>query len=306
MTYSRYRPTKRALLFWTIFIGIGAVLGGTCMLIKPSGEILGMEEMLPYFQILPFSDVLFTNFTFSGIALLLVNGLTNIIATILILMNKKVGIILGGIFGITLMLWICIQFYIFPFNFMSTIYFIFGFIQAITGFMAIVFYKQEHFTINEADYPNIGTNPSLLVVWFSRMGYTKKIAYEMANETGACIYEVKSTEKTKGTLGFWWCGRYGMHKWKMPIEEIKIDLTKFEHITICTPIWVFGLSAVMRSFCTSAKGKIKSVDYVLLHFNNIPYFKVGKEMDELLGIHYTKITSICCRYGKYLNKKIIN
>lgn len=24
---------------------------------------------------------------------------------------------------------------------------------------------------------------------------------------GASVYEVKSTEKTDGTLGFWWCGR---------------------------------------------------------------------------------------------------
>ena len=306
MTKSRYNPTKKALLFWTLFIGIGAIFGGACMLIDPSGKLMGMDAMLPYFKKLPFSDILFTNFIFSGISLLIVNGLTNIIASILIVMNKKLGITLGGIFGITLMLWICIQFYMFPLNFMSTIYFIFGFIQAITGFMASVFYKQEHFIMNESDYPNIGTNKKLLVVWFSRMGYTKKIAYELANKTGACLYEVKSTEKIEGTLGFWWCGRYGMHKWKMPIEDIKVNLEEFDHVTICTPIWVFGLSAVMRSFCSLSKGKIKEADYVLLHFTRTAYFKVGKEMDDLLGLQNSKITSICSRYGKRLNKKIMN
>lgn len=34
------------------------------------------------------------------------------------------------------------------------------------------------------------------------MGYTKKVAYEKANEIGANIIELKTKEKTDGTLGF--------------------------------------------------------------------------------------------------------
>ena len=50
MTKSRYNPTKKALLFWTLFIGIGAMFGGACMLIDPSGKLMGMDAMLPYFK----------------------------------------------------------------------------------------------------------------------------------------------------------------------------------------------------------------------------------------------------------------
>ena len=53
-----------------------------------------------------------------------------------------IGVVFGGVFEETLMMWICIQFYMFPLNFMSTIYFIFGLCQA-TGYMAWVFLKQE-------------------------------------------------------------------------------------------------------------------------------------------------------------------
>lgn len=28
------------------------------------------------------------------------------------------------------------------------------------------------------------------------------------NRTGAEVYEIKSNERTAGTLGFWWCGRF--------------------------------------------------------------------------------------------------
>ena len=110
------------------------------MLLDPSGKTMGMDAMLPYFQVLPFAEVVFQDFTFSGWALLIVNGLTNLTAAARLLARKNAGVVLGGIFGVTLMLWIGIQFYMFPLNFMSTAYFIFGLCQAAAG------------QIREADY----------------------------------------------------------------------------------------------------------------------------------------------------------
>lgn len=84
---SRFQTARRVLIFWTLFIGLGAVAGAVGMLLA----------------------------------------------------KKNSGVVMGGIFGVTLMLWICIQFYMFPPNFMSTIYFMFGFAQAATGCAAWVF-----------------------------------------------------------------------------------------------------------------------------------------------------------------------
>lgn len=139
----RYNTARKWLIFWTLFIGIGAVAGGLSMILDPSGKTLHMDGMLPYFRVLPFADVLFRDFLFSGFALLIVNGLTNLTAAALLLNRKKLGVILGGAFGITLMLWICIQFYMFPLNFMSTAYFIFGLCQAVTGYAAWVRLRRE-------------------------------------------------------------------------------------------------------------------------------------------------------------------
>ena len=140
---SRYNTARKWLIFWTFFIGIGAVGGSLGMLLDPTGKAMHMDAMLPYFQKLPFADVLFRDFTFPGIALLIVNGLTNLTAAVLLIMKKKLGVILGTIFGVTLMLWICIQFYMFPLNFMSTIYFVFGLCQAVTGLLAWKYLQQE-------------------------------------------------------------------------------------------------------------------------------------------------------------------
>lgn len=88
---SRFQPTRRALLFWTLFIGLGAVAGTCMMLLDPTGKAMGMDAMLPYFQVLPFAKILFQDFTFSGIALLIVNGLTNLTAAALLLAKKASG-----------------------------------------------------------------------------------------------------------------------------------------------------------------------------------------------------------------------
>ena len=272
------------------------------MLIDPSGGLMGMDAMLPYFQKLPFAEIVFQDFVFSGISLLIVNGISNLTAAGLLIANKRIGAVLGGVFGITLMLWICIQFYMFPLNFMSTAFFIFGFIQAITGYMTVVFYDQEHFIVSESDYPNIGSDPTKLVVYFSRMGYTKKKALEAADRTGAEIYEVRAAERTSGTLGFWWCGRYGMHRWAMPIEDIGVQLEKYDHVTVCSPVWVFNLCAPMREFCKKASGRIRSADYILVHHQKSLYANAADEMDRLLGLKDTPAVSVCCREGRYLKQ----
>ena len=298
-TKSRYQTARRILIFWTLFIGIGAAAGAAGMLLDPSGKAMGMDAMLPYFQVLPFADVLFRDLTFSGWALLIVNGLTNLTAAGLLLVKKDTGVTLGGLFGVTLMLWICIQFYMFPPNFMSTIYFLFGFAQAVTGYAAGIFRKQEAFIVRRSDYPNIGRNPTRLVVYFSRMGYVKKQALEEANRTGAEVYEIRSTERTEGTPGFWWCGRYGMHRWPMPIEPVGIDLSKYEHITVCAPIWVFALAAPVRSFCMQAAGQIREADYILVHHTGGRYENAAAEMDALLALRHTSLRTIRCRTGKF-------
>lgn len=46
---SRYNTARKMLIFWTLFIGIGAVAGATGMLVDPTGKSMGMDAMLPFF-----------------------------------------------------------------------------------------------------------------------------------------------------------------------------------------------------------------------------------------------------------------
>ena len=201
---ARSHVAGRWLLFWTLFIGLGAVAGASGMLLDPTGRAMGMDTMLPYFQTLPLAEYLYQDYVFPGFALLVVNGLTNLTAAVLLLRRERLGVVLGGVFGVTLMLWICIQFVIFPLNVMSTSYFIFGFCQAVTGFMTWVFCRQEAFQAAQAahaDESGVGRDKTRLVVYFSRMGYVRKLAREAAGRTGAQLYEIRAVERTGGTGG---------------------------------------------------------------------------------------------------------
>lgn len=88
----------------------------------------------------------------------------------------------------------------------------------------------------------------------------------------------------------------------MPIQPVDIDLTAFDHVTICAPIWVFTLAAPVRSFCAQAAGRIREADYILVHHQNSAYANAAEEMDALLGIRHTGLRSIRCREGVYKEK----
>lgn len=282
----RLKVFKVLLLILTLFVGIGAFAGGICMLIKPDGSILQMGALLPYFQVLPFAEVLFKDYTFSGIMLIIINGVTNIIATVFILNNKKIGYVLGTVFGLTLMLWITIQFIIFPFFAIDLVYFIFGFLQLVCGFVALVSFNQENFVFNESDYKDIDENSQTLVVYFSRKKYTKRVAFIKANELKASICEIKTKERTEGDLGFWWCGRFALHRWGMELLPTDIDFSKYEKVVIVTPIWVFRMCAPVRQFILDNKESLKDKKITLIfnHFN--PWLPKGaiKEVEKYIAV----------------------
>lgn len=298
----RYKVSKNILLFICLFIGIGALYGSICMFIDPTGKLLGMDTILIYFKVLPFSNILFNNYIFAGISLLIVNGITNLVASYLLIKNNKTCIILGMIFGFTLVLWIIIQFIILPKNTLSIAFFIIGIIQIIFGYATYVFYLQNNYYVDYTKYKNINKNKDILVVYFSRMGYTKKIAYDYANEVGAYILELNTLEETSGTLGFWWCGRYGMLKRGMAIKDIDINIDEYKKVVIVSPIWVFSLAAPMVEFINGYGSKINKVEYVLTHFMNCKFINVADKMDNILNKKRDKFTSYCIRFGSIVKK----
>lgn len=121
---------KEKTLFWLSgFIALGAFFGGAVMIISPDGTMLGMKPMLIDMGKLPFADILFQNFLFSGFMLILVNGVCNLFTVVGLFRNKFYGAWCGLSSGVMLFCWLSVQWVIFAVNPLTFIYTIFALIQ---------------------------------------------------------------------------------------------------------------------------------------------------------------------------------
>lgn len=127
------RAADISLKFWTLFVGIGAVVGALMMWIDPSGKMWGMDQLLPTLQVLPFKDILFRNFVFSGFVLLFVNGVTQFFAAALLFRRNRYAGAACLLCGVILMMWIALEWVLWGFQALSNAYFVFGALEALTA-----------------------------------------------------------------------------------------------------------------------------------------------------------------------------
>ena len=123
---------KTFLKILTLFIGIGAIGGAVMMWMDPSGVSWGGESMLDLLRAkMPWPDVLFRNFIPSGFALLAVDGLTQLLAALMLFKNHRQAYWAVLICGIILMIWIALEWWIWGFVALSNIFFVLGVLEVV-------------------------------------------------------------------------------------------------------------------------------------------------------------------------------
>lgn len=134
------------------------------------------------------------------------------------------------------------------------------------------------------------------------MGYTKKLAYEKASSLECEIIEIKTKEKINNILGFWWCGRFGLHAWPMSIEEVKIDLSKYQIVHLYSPTWVFKMCGPIRELLKQKTTEINKVNFTLVHFMSSHINGAYKEVKTILGDKLIDFEEYTSHYG--ITKKL--
>ena len=123
---------KTFLKMLTIFIAVGAVGGAVMMWKDPTGLSWGGEPMLDLLRTkMPWPDVLFKNFIPSGFALLAANGLTQLLAALMLFKNHPWAYWAVLVCGVIVMLWIVLEWYVWGFVALSNIFFVLGLVEVI-------------------------------------------------------------------------------------------------------------------------------------------------------------------------------
>ena len=121
---------RKFLIVLTLFIAVGAVGGAIMMWIDPSGNGWGGAPMLDLLRAkMPWPDIFFKDFFPSGCVLLAVNGLPQFLAALMLIKKHPSAYRVTLACGIILMLWIVLEWWVWGFNPISNIYFVFGLLE---------------------------------------------------------------------------------------------------------------------------------------------------------------------------------
>lgn len=118
----------------TIFIAVGAVGGALMMWLDPNGATWGGEPLLEMLrEKMPWPDIFFKNFIPSSFVLLILNGITQFTAAVLLFKKHRLAPYAVLICGVILMLWIVLEWWVWGFNAMSNIFFVLGLVEVVAA-----------------------------------------------------------------------------------------------------------------------------------------------------------------------------
>lgn len=100
------RKVARAFLIAvSILNGLSGLVCGVLLLVKPDGRLLQMGALLPVVKTLPLAHVFFRDFLWIGVAMVLVLGIPNLIAAVMLLSRSEKQYLATLVAGALLVLW---------------------------------------------------------------------------------------------------------------------------------------------------------------------------------------------------------
>ena len=92
-----------------------------------------------------------------------------------------------------------------------------------------------------------------LVVYFSRTGYTQRVAEHIAHAAGADCEPIKERSARTGFLGYWRSAREALRKSAIEIEPASANPRDYALVVLGTPVWAGNMSSPMRAYIARHK-----------------------------------------------------
>jgi EamA domain-containing membrane protein RarD len=124
------------LIVVSILNGVAGLVCGVLFIAGPDGHLLQAGALLPVVQKLPLASVFSRDFVWIGVAMLLVLGVPNAIAAVMILRNSQHQYLAALVAGVLLVLWCGFEL-IFMFNALAVGYFVVGLISILSSIVLL-------------------------------------------------------------------------------------------------------------------------------------------------------------------------
>ena len=96
-----------------------------------------------------------------------------------------------------------------------------------------------------------------LVVYYSRTGFTKKLAHALAVKLQAETEELVDNTSRKGIMGWIKGGRDAVKKFMTVISPAQKDPAQYDLVVVGSPVWAGSMAPALRTYLTQQKSKIK-------------------------------------------------
>lgn len=100
-----------------------------------------------------------------------------------------------------------------------------------------------------------------LVVFYSRTGYTQRVAERIAAALGADIEAIAEPRRRTGFLGILHCVTDVLRSRCPPIERLQHDPSRYPTVIVGSPVWAGRMASPVRSFLVAHAGKLQQVAF---------------------------------------------
>jgi flavodoxin len=93
----------------------------------------------------------------------------------------------------------------------------------------------------------------ILIVYFSRSGYTQRVAQEVAHATGADSEAIRERKSRRGFMGYWRSAREALRAVAAHIEPDTSNPCDYSLVVLGTPVWAGHVSSPVRAYIARHK-----------------------------------------------------
>ena len=122
----------------------------------------------------------------------------------------------------------------------------------------------------------------VLVVFYSRTGFTRALAREIAEAMGGDMEDLADTRGREGVLGYLRSGFEAALRRHTVLKPLAHDLSSYDLVVVGTPVWNASLSSPVRTFLSDHGRDIKQVAFFCT-FGGRGDARVFQQMTESCG-----------------------